>query len=254
MADDVFGFDVSISGDYAIVSAHLDDDLGVNSGSAYIFRRDGTSWLEEAKLTASDGDEEDIFAYSVSVSGVHALVGAFGDEPNGAVSGSAYLYRRDGTSWTEQAKLVPVDSDTGDLFGYSVALSGDDALVGAPQWDFPLGPGYTGIFSGFGGVAFVEPEVSIPRRSELFQNYPNPFNPSTTFSYGLAEPGQVSLTIYNMLGQLIRTVVDEHQVEGYHEVAWDGRNEVGAAAASGIYVCRMIAENHVETKRMILIK
>ena len=88
----------------------------------------------------------------------------------------------------------------------------------------------------------------------MLGNYPNPFNPSTTFRYGLSEPGQVSLKVYNMLGQLVRTIVDEQQVEGYHEAVWDGRNEIGATVASGIYIYRMAAGNIVETRRMLLVK
>ncbi len=63
-ADDYFGYSVSISGDYAIVGAYYDDDSGSNSGSAYIFKRDGTSWGEQAKITASDGAAGDLFGAS----------------------------------------------------------------------------------------------------------------------------------------------------------------------------------------------
>ncbi len=94
----------------------------------------------------------------------------------------------------------------------------------------------------------------IPTETALLGNYPNPFNPSTTLRYGLSEPGQVSLKVYNMLGQLVRTIVDEQQVEGYHEAVWDGRNEIGATVASGIYIYRMAAGNIVETRRMLLVK
>jgi flagellar hook assembly protein FlgD len=94
----------------------------------------------------------------------------------------------------------------------------------------------------------------VPTTTALLGNYPNPFNPSTTFRYGLSEPGQVSLKVYNMLGQLVRTIVHEHQVEGYYEAVWDGRNEVGATVSSGIYLYRMTAGSFVETRRMMLVK
>jgi len=101
-----------------------------------------------------------------------------------------------------------------------------------------------------------------PTTTALLGNYPNPFNPSTTFRYGLSEPGQVSLKIYNMLGQLVRTVVEDYHVEGYYEAVWDGRNDVGATVSSGIYIYRMTtrhtdggqAGSFVETKRMLLLK
>ncbi|MDH4070548.1 MAG: choice-of-anchor B family protein, partial [Ignavibacteria bacterium] len=90
------------------------------------------------------------------------------------------------------------------------------------------------------------PEV-LPRGTQLVGNYPNPFNPSTTFSYALAEPGQVSLRIYNTLGQLVATVVDQFQAEGHHEVFWNGRNETGEYVASGLYLYRLADGNVVQT-------
>jgi len=89
---DNFGRTVSVSGDYAIVAAYLDDDKGSGSGSAYIFKRDGTSWSQQAKLLASDGDANDEFGVSVSVSGDYAIVGADYDDDNGSDSGSAYIF------------------------------------------------------------------------------------------------------------------------------------------------------------------
>ncbi len=130
-ADDWFGYSVSISGDYAVVGAGLDDDNGSASGSAYIFKRDGANWSQQAKLTASDGAANDRFGYSVSVSGDYAIVGAFGDDDNGSMSGSAYIFKRSGTSWIQQAKLTAADGADIDSFGWSVSISGTCAIVGA---------------------------------------------------------------------------------------------------------------------------
>jgi len=129
-ADDWFG-SVSIDGDYVIVGAVWDDDNGVYSGSAYIFKRSDTVWTQQAKLLASDGAEEDIFGMSVSIDGEYAIVGAPNDDDNGDGSGSAYVFKRSGTTWTEQAKLLPSDGAADDLFGFSVSISGDYAIVGA---------------------------------------------------------------------------------------------------------------------------
>ncbi len=133
-AGDRFGYSVSISGDYAIVGAYLDNDNGSFSGSAYIFHRDGTSWSQQAKLTASDGVTNDVFGFSVSVNGDYAIVGAFIDDDNGSNSGSAYIFKRDGTNWHEQFKLTASDAAASDHFGTSVSISGDYAIVGA-NWD-----------------------------------------------------------------------------------------------------------------------
>jgi len=130
-AYDDFGSSVSISGDYAIVGADGDDDSGYSSGSAYIFQREGEAWVEQSKLTASDGAAYDDFGNSVSINGDYAIVGAFGDDDNGNVSGSAYIFKNEGTNWAEQTKLTASDGAAYDDFGSSVSISGDYAIVGA---------------------------------------------------------------------------------------------------------------------------
>jgi hypothetical protein len=132
---DLFGVSVAISGDYAVVGAYHDDDAGTSSGSAYIFKRDGTAWTEQAKITASDGAADDEFGASVAISGDYAVVGADGDDDAGTSSGSAYIFKRDGTAWTEQAKITASDGAATDYFGKSVAISGDYAIAGAHQGD-----------------------------------------------------------------------------------------------------------------------
>jgi len=89
---DNFGYSVSISGKYAIVGAYLDADNGVESGSAYIFKYNDTSWIEQTKINANDGVKEDNFGYSVSISDEYVVVGAIGDDDKGPFTGSAYVY------------------------------------------------------------------------------------------------------------------------------------------------------------------
>ena len=130
---DYFGESVSISGDYAVVGASGNDDNGDSSGSAYIFERDaGGAWLQKPKLTASDAAAGDSFGRSVSISGGYAVVGAYGDDDNGSSSGSAYIFERDGGGvWSQTPKLTASDGAGSDLFGMSVSISGDYAIVGA---------------------------------------------------------------------------------------------------------------------------
>jgi len=128
---DWFGRSVSLDGDRALVGALLDDDNGSNSGSAYLFAFDGSNWTQVAKLTADDGASLDRFGYSVSLDGDRALIGARLDDDNGSASGSAYLFEHTGGSWTQTAKLTPDDGAMDDLFGRSVSLDGDRALIGA---------------------------------------------------------------------------------------------------------------------------
>jgi len=132
---DYFGGSVSISSDYAIVGAEGDDDNGEDSGSAYIFKRGVDSWTQIAKLTASDGQADDWFGVSVSISSDYAIVGAEGDDDNGEDSGSAYIFKRNVGSWTQIAKLTASDGQADDWFGGSVSISGNYVIVGAEYGD-----------------------------------------------------------------------------------------------------------------------
>jgi hypothetical protein len=140
-AGDQFGYSVAISGDTAMITASPDDDdvNGIDSGSAYVFTRSGTTWSQQAKLTSSDGAAGDLFGVRVALSGDTALIGAHFDDDNGEESGSAYVFVRSGTAWSQQAKLAASDGAAGDWFGYSVALSGDTALIGAGSVDNSAG-------------------------------------------------------------------------------------------------------------------
>jgi uncharacterized repeat protein (TIGR01451 family) len=139
-AGDWFGWFVSVSGDTAVVGAPFDDTLGgIDAGSAYVFVRSGTTWTEQQKLLASDGAADDNFGRSVSVSGDTAVVGAYHDVYPPTGPGSAYVFVRSGTTWTEQQKLLASDGAVGDNFGISVSISGDTAVVGADEDDTPDG-------------------------------------------------------------------------------------------------------------------
>ena len=128
---DSFGRSVSISGDYAIVGALGEDTGGPNTGAAYIFVRSGNTWVQQAKIQASDKQAGDLFGISVSISGDYAIVGAWGETTGGEYAGAAYIFVRSGTTWTEQAKIQADDIKADDNFGYSVSISGDYAIVGA---------------------------------------------------------------------------------------------------------------------------
>ena len=130
-ADDAFGYAVAVSGDTAVIGAYQDDDTASNSGSAYVFVRSGTTWSQQAKLTASDAAASDYFGYSVAVDGNTAVIGASLDDDDGSTSGSAYVFVRIGAAWSQQAKLTTSDAAAYDKVGYAVAVSGDTAVIGA---------------------------------------------------------------------------------------------------------------------------
>jgi FlgD Ig-like domain len=107
----------------------------------------------------------------------------------------------------------------------------------------------------FGELTSLYGDISeVPERFELLQNYPNPFNPSTVISWQLAVGNQVELKIYNLLGQEVRTLVNERKEAGYHTVEWDGRDDAGTPVSSGIYLYRIKAGEIIKIRKMVLLK
>ena len=160
--DDFFGESVSISGNYAIVGAVKEDEdtTGGNTllsaGSAYIFEQNGLGgWNKVQKIVASDRAAGDWFGYSVSISGDYAIIGARLEEEDTTGgntlnrSGSAYIFERNGLGeWNEVQKIVASDRAIGDLFGSTVSISGDYAIVGAALEDEDTTGGNTLLSAG----------------------------------------------------------------------------------------------------------
>ena len=100
----------------------------------------------------------------------------------------------------------------------------------------------------------VEDEKLIPKDFELFQNYPNPFNPITVIKYGLPKSSNISLVIYNVMGQEIMRWEEQNAQPGYHEQTWGSTNQYGEQVATGIYLYRILAGDFVQTRKMVLLK
>ncbi len=144
---DFFSYRLSLDGDIALVGAY-----GHDAGAVYAFVRSASTWTEAQKLTSSDGAGGDLFGVGVELDGDLALVGAQGDDDYGSYSGSAYVFARSGSGWTEVQKLTASDSAEFDSFGAAVALSGDGALVGAYGDDHDDGYGSAYVFARSGSV------------------------------------------------------------------------------------------------------
>lgn len=132
-ADDNLGLSVSISGNYAIVGAPLDDvGANFNQGSALIYQFNGSSWVLMNKVTDAAGESNDQFGHSVSISGNYAISGAYLENVGTTIfQGSASIYQYNGTNWVLMQKITDVNGATGYQFGFSVAISGNYAIVGA---------------------------------------------------------------------------------------------------------------------------
>ncbi len=164
-AGDRFGESVSVSGDTAVIGARRDGcTVDPDCGSAYVFRFDGASWVEEQKLVADDAAKLDQFGFSVSVSGDTALVGTRWDDcAGGSDCGAAYVFRFNGSSWDQEQKLVADDADNFDVFGWTLSLHGDTAAVGALQDDSATGDNDCGsvyVFRRDGSVWIQEQKLT----------------------------------------------------------------------------------------------
>jgi hypothetical protein len=142
---------VSNTGSTIVVGAQMDDDNGTSSGSIYIYS--GTNWGIETKRNPSDGAASDYFGCSVAISSDASTIiaGAYGDDDNGATSGSAYVFN--GSSWATQSKFTASDGAASDNFGRSVSVSSDGSIVtvGTPNDDDNgTNSGAAYVFSGSG--------------------------------------------------------------------------------------------------------
>ena len=118
--------------------------------------------------------------------------------------------------------------------------------------------GYSGQEEAEVGVKVAGNLTGLPRKTSLSQNFPNPFNPTTLIRYQLsAGPGRpvaVTLVIYNILGQEVRTLVCGDQAPGYYAVRWDGDDDLGREVASGLYLCRLEAGECSLTRKLLLLR
>lgn len=138
-AYDVAGLAVAVSGNIAVIGSPLDDEQGAGSGSATVFRWNGTDWVQESVLLASDGVANDRFGCAVSVDGDRIAVGARYAHANGVASGAVYIFHFNSSIWAPEAKLMAADANAFGEFGAAVSIRGERVLVGARLND-DLGP------------------------------------------------------------------------------------------------------------------
>jgi len=109
----------------------------------------------------------------------------------------------------------------------------------------------------FSGVVTIDDNQKIEKMIQSFKlldNYPNPFNPSTTIEYEIPKPGFVNISIYDLKGKLIKTLVHKKQEQGNYRIQWDGKNNSGLKVSSGVYIYAIENEKSIISKKMILVK
>ena len=212
---DGFGRSVAISGDTVVVGA-IDEDSNQStitngdtasldnsahySGAAYVFRRTGETWIQEAYLKASNGNRNDAFGFSVAISGDTVVVGAVNEissqttitngpiadlDNSGTVYGAVYIFKRTGVIWVQEAYLKASNGQGVDLFGNSVAILGDTVAVGIMKSFFLLPQTSDNVTSVIRGVAYIFKRTGV---TWVQEDSLNPLNiqPDDMVKYGLA--------------------------------------------------------------------
>ncbi len=142
-AEDHFGRSVAMSGNRVVIGAPGHDVVGTDEGSAYVFVRSGSDWIQEAWLNAVDGMDGDSFGESVAIYGKTVVVGAYLADVEGRQDqGAAYVFVRDGSNWNYEDKIVASAGEAYDSFGLSVAVFGKTVLVGSPNHDGTAGAAF----------------------------------------------------------------------------------------------------------------
>ncbi|MDD3642352.1 MAG: CARDB domain-containing protein [Candidatus Krumholzibacteria bacterium] len=229
---------------------------------------EGTGWAGEryaslgAELLASTGEDPPPATHVLGLCG-RVVVEVWGERtPPGDRCSGVFT----NTATGAKAK-VRIDGDTGEICGAFIDFNNSHPVTAGDVLEF--------VLLGENGKPVCEPvELTVeaadianchvalqavisnatPSISLLYQNFPNPFNPVTRIRYQLASKGPVNLRVYNVAGQLVKTLVGSIQNAGYYEIAWDGRNDGGRQVSSGIYFCRLDAPGYTKSMKMVVLR
>jgi len=240
---------------YTVQHSTLASGGGIRSGSNFTWDSAGQGAVSEVIAGGSYRIETGFWfvadlSSTVDVA-IASFTGIYGDDAvtlawsfsNGYRCDGIYVYRAlDGNDEFEQLNMEPLPSSS-TMYRDETAIPGRIYLyrIGAIENDRE-------IYS-------IDISVSLPPKPlTLHQNYPNPFNPSTAISYFLPVDTHVSLSIYDIGGHLIRTLVDGHEPAGTNSIRWDGRNNRGSGVCSGVYYYRLIADRKALTRKLVLMR
>jgi len=233
------------------------DSVTLNSGSTNIWIADqatlidinlpGTdSWTGQIVFTSAPANGETFTAeFGSSTNGSDFIAGG----PDATISGkdtvTVFTFETDSRAFTVSAgSYLALRITNNSSKNYAVKTGG--------AWSYCSSP-----YSSYNYLVSVDNNSmneNVPKEYALHQNYPNPFNPVTTISYDLAEDVYVELTVYNIIGEKVTTLVKGNQPAGYYNIEWDGRNSRGLIVSSGMYLLRINAGNYCKTNKMVFVR
>ena len=200
--------------------------------------------------TLKTDDPPSVWTLQIANNGDGQLVGAIADSTeNGegwlTVVGIPLFFVDPGDTFSAEVMLAPSALTPGNTYQGWLKIFSNAANF--PEMEVPV------------SLTVVQPtgidgEAAMPRNFVLYDNYPNPFNPSTTIAFDVPQSSAVNISVYNLVGQKIRTLEDRHLTAGHYELVWDGRDERGTTVGSGVFLVEMVAGNFRSVKKMVLLK
>jgi hypothetical protein len=232
---------ITISGTDIYIGGHF-ANAGGDTNANSIAKWDGTKWQ-----AIEAGLKGDPYICAIAISDSDIYVGGYFTDAGGDTN-TDYIVKWDGSEW--QALGVGLNSY---VYVYTIAISGTNIYIGG---SFATAGGSPASHFACWHVVPVGIEDKTPHQNmlSLATNYPNPFNASVNINYQLAVSGQVVLKVYDVMGQEVRSLVDEYQTTGMKTIQWDGRDRDGKQVANGVYVYRLQVGDVVESRRVQLIR
>ncbi len=261
----LYNTDTLLTGQDIVFSVRVNNnnlwaERGITNGF-YLYSPNGASWGQTTiDTTGTLGGtqftggfflvEQDIDGVSPDTVGFGGFT-IFGDGMPAGFNEVTYTITIGPIPHGDGGKTICLDSSFYPPSGYwkwqGIESSADSTT---PDWD---GPHCFEIMADPNDVRLTDGD-NLPKTFALSQNYPNPFNPTTKISFDLPVRSQVTLTVYNVLGQRVITLVNEKLAAGKYVADWNGRSSGGNEAASGIYFYRLHSEQFTQTKKMVLLK
>jgi hypothetical protein len=216
----------------------------------------GSTWSKGHSLAGGSGSDKQLCDLRCARGSPTVHAAYYSDETGSRKLYYKYATTSDPSSWSDTlciSGILPTTYHTPEIsfYGYNPVIFFCGQTIGLP----PQYPNNLYVDAQqFTAVGHDDEELSRPNEFSLSQNYPNPFNPETRMSYFIPKASRVRLEIFNILGQKIKTLVDENQAVGRKEVTWDGRDHRGQQVASGVYLYRLQADDLSQSRKMVLMR
>ena len=271
--NEVWVYSGSATVTYSDIEGGYDGDGNIDANPLFVDANNGDYTLQsgspciDAGTADTDGDGEDDIT---DFYGVAPDMGAY--EFFMAVTGLEYWIVSTSVilAWDaiEDASYYLVERSTDAEFTTDVESSylqtntyTDDDLEFNTEYFYRVSANVNGLWTDYSNVVSVTIESvgladgsEIPKSYKIHQNHPNPFNPVTTLRYDLPEDGMVNITVYDMMGRVIKNLVNVHQNAGYKSIQWNATNNAGQPVSAGLYLYTIQASGFMQTKKMILLK